>query len=168
MGNVLMAARYAEAPEPFYLNAQALVPGDRRWPYYLGHLYTTQVAFERAAASFEQALALQPDDVPTLISLGEVHLEQGRPAAAEPLFTQALALRPESVWARVGLGRAAVMRQDYLQAVEHLEGSAGRGSGSRRHPLPTRHGLPRPRRSGAGRGASATAGTAARSGDPTP
>ncbi len=125
MGNVLMAARYAEAPEPFYLNAQALVPGDRRWPYYLGHLYTTQGAFERAAASFEQALALQPDDVPTLISLGEVHLEQGRPAAAEPLFTQALALRPESVWARVGLGRAAVMRQDYLQAVEHLEEALG-------------------------------------------
>ena len=121
MGNVLMAARYAEAPEPFYLNAQALVPGDRRWPYYLGHLYTTQGAFAKAAASFDQALALQPDDVPTLISLGEVHLEQGRPAAAEPLFTQALALRPESVWARVGLGRAAVMRQDYLQAVEHLE-----------------------------------------------
>ena len=50
MGNVLMAARYAEAPEPFYLNAQALAPDDGRWPYYLGHLYTTQGAFERAAA----------------------------------------------------------------------------------------------------------------------
>ncbi len=121
MGNVLMAARYAEAPEPFYLNAQALAPEDRRWPYYLGHLYTTQGASAKAAASFDQALALQPDDVPTLISLGEVHLAQGRPAAAGPLFTQALALRPDSVWARVGLGRAAVMRQDYLQAVEHLE-----------------------------------------------
>ena len=121
MGNVLMAARYVDAPEPFYRNAQVLAPGDRRWPYYLGHLHTTRGAFTEAAAAFEQALALQPDDVPTLISLGEVHLEQGRPAAAEPLFVQALALRPGSVWARVGLGRAAVMRRDYLQAVEHLE-----------------------------------------------
>lgn len=121
MGTVLMAARYVDAPEPFYRNAQALAPDDRRWPYYLGHLYTTRGAFAEAAAALEQALALRPDDVPTLISLGEVHLEQGRPAAAEPLLAQALALRPDSVWARVGLGRAAVMRQDYLQAVEHLE-----------------------------------------------
>ena len=121
MGAVLMAARYVDAPEPFYRNAQALAPGDRRWPYYLGHLYTTRGAFAEAAAALERALALRPDDVPTLISLAEVHLEQGRPAAAEPLLAQALALRPDSVWARVGLGRAAVMRQDYLQAVEHLE-----------------------------------------------
>ena len=121
MGNVLMAARYAEAPEPFYRNAQALAPGDRRWPYYLGHLYTTQGAFARAAVSFDQALALQGDDVPTLISLGEVHLAQGRPEAAEPLLTRALSLEPDSVWARIGLGRAALMRQDYLQAVERLE-----------------------------------------------
>ena len=121
MGNVLAAARYVDAPEPFYRNARALAPGDRRWPYYLGHLYTTRGAFAEAAAAFEQALALQPDDVPTLISLGEAHLEQGRPAAGEPLFTQALALQPGSVWARIGLGRAALTRQDYLQAVEHLE-----------------------------------------------
>ena len=121
MGNVLAAARYVDAPEPFYRNAQALAPGDRRWPYDLVHLYTTRGAFAEAAAAFEQALALQPDDVPTLISLGEVQLEQGRPAAAEPLFTQALALRPGSVWARIGLGRAALTRQDYRQAAEHLE-----------------------------------------------
>ena len=28
-----------EAAEPAYLNAQDLIPGDARWPYYLGHLY---------------------------------------------------------------------------------------------------------------------------------
>ena len=121
MGKLLMAARYAEAPEAFYRNAQALAPGDRRWPYYLGHLYTNRGAFAEAAASFEQALALRPDDVPTLISLGEVHLARGEPAAAEPLLAQALALEPDSVWARIGLGRTALMRQDYLQAAERLE-----------------------------------------------
>ena len=121
MGNVLMAARYADAPEPFYRNAQALAPDDRRWPYYLGHLYTTQGAFAKAAASFDEALALQPDDVPTLISLGEVHIAQGEPEAAEPLLTKALSLQPDSIWARIGLGRAALMRQDYPLAVERLE-----------------------------------------------
>lgn len=121
MGTLLMAALFVDAPEPFYLNAQALAPGDRRWPYYLGHLYTSQGAFAKAAASFEQALALQADDLPTMLSLGDLHLTQGRPEAAEPLFRQALSLQPDSVWARVGLGRAALARHDYAQAVEHLD-----------------------------------------------
>lgn len=121
MGNVLMAARYVDAPESFYLNAQALAPNDRRWPYYLGHLYRARGAFAKAAASFEQALALQADDLPTMISLGEVHLEQGQLEVAEGLFTRALSVEPSSIWARAGLGRAALTRQDYAQAVDHLE-----------------------------------------------
>jgi tetratricopeptide (TPR) repeat protein len=121
MGNVLMAARYVDATEPFYFNAQTLAPRDRRWPYYLGHLYTSQGAFAKAAAAFERALALEADDVPTMISLGEVHLEQGQPEVAEPLFTRALSHEPSSIWARIGLGRAALARRDYVQAVECLE-----------------------------------------------
>ena len=121
MGNALMAARYLDATEPFYLNAQALAPSDGRWPYYLGQLYTTQGAFAKAATSFERALALRADDVPTMFSLGEVRLEQGQPEAAEPLFAGALSLEPSSIWARIGLGRAALARQDYVQAVGHLE-----------------------------------------------
>jgi tetratricopeptide (TPR) repeat protein len=121
MGNVLMAAQFIDAPESFYLNANALAPTDRRWPYYLGHLYKTQGEFTKAEASFEQALALGSADVPTMLALGDVHLEQGRPGAAEPLFTQALSIEPGSVWARLGLGRAALTRQDYAKAVEHLE-----------------------------------------------
>ena len=126
MGNVLTAAQFIDAPESFYLNAQALAPNDRRWPYYLGHLYKTQGDFTKAAASFEQALALGPDDLPTMISLGEVRLEQGQPEVAEGLFTQALSREPSSIWARVGLGRAALTRQDYIRAVEHLEEALAR------------------------------------------
>jgi tetratricopeptide (TPR) repeat protein len=121
MGNLLMAAQFIDAPEVFYLTAQVLAPVDRRWPYYLGHLYKTQGEFTKAEVSFDQALALGVDDVPTMIALGEVHLEQGRPEAAESLFTQVLSVQSGSVWGRVGLGRAALMRQDYAQAVEYLE-----------------------------------------------
>jgi tetratricopeptide (TPR) repeat protein len=141
MGNVLMAARYADAPEPFYLNAQTLAPGDRRWPYYLGHLYTTQGAYESARTAFERALELQADDVPALVSLGEVHLAAGRPEAAEPLFTRALALRPDSVWAQISLGRAALARQDYALAVQHLEQAlaADPGAAGIHYPLGMAH-----------------------------
>ena len=121
MGNLLMATQYRDMAESCYLNAQALAPSERRWPYYLGHVYRVKGAFARSAAFFEQALQLRPDDVPTLVWLGEVHLAQGRPEVAEPLFGQALAFQPGSVSARFGLGRAALSRQDYARAVQHLE-----------------------------------------------
>ena len=51
---VLQAAEYYEAAEPAYLNAQDLMPGDARWPYYLGHLYKsigqTESRFRRSIA----------------------------------------------------------------------------------------------------------------------
>src|SRR5260370_28882934 len=34
MGKLLMAATYFDPAESCYLNAQALAPADRRWPYY--------------------------------------------------------------------------------------------------------------------------------------
>lgn len=121
MGKLLMAAKYQELAESCFLNAQMLVPTDRRWPYYLGHLYQSMGALAESVASFEQALRLRTDDVPTLISLGEVHLAQGQPDAAERLFAEALTLQPGSVSARYGLGRAALARKDYVRAVNHLE-----------------------------------------------
>ena len=121
MGNLLMATQYRDMAESCYLNAQALAPNERRWPYYLGHVYRIMGEFARSATFFEQALQLRPDDVPTLVWLGEVHLAQGRPEVAEPLFEQALAFQPGSVSARFGLGRAALSRQDYARAVQHLE-----------------------------------------------
>ena len=121
MANILMATQYRDMAESCYLNAQALAPSERRWPYYLGHVYRITGSFARSAAFFEQAVQLRPDDVPTLVWLGEVHLAQGQPEVAKPLFEQALAFQPGSVSARFGLGRAALSRQDYASAVQHLE-----------------------------------------------
>jgi tetratricopeptide (TPR) repeat protein len=121
MGKLFMAAQYLDAAESCYLNAQALVPGDMRWPYYLGHVYRTKGALAESAAFFGRALELRPDDVTTLIWRGNVYITQGQPEAAEPLLAKALSLQPGSVAARFGLGRAALARQDYVQAVKHLE-----------------------------------------------
>jgi tetratricopeptide (TPR) repeat protein len=122
MGKLLMAAKYFDLAEPYFLNAQTVAPRDRHWPYYLGHLYRTKGALAQAAAFFEQALERRPDDVATLIRLGEVHLLEGRPAAAALLFAKAIAVQPGSLAARFGLGRAALAQQDYGGAVAHLEG----------------------------------------------
>ena len=121
MGMLLMAAEYRDEAEWSFLNAQALAPGEVRWPYYLGHLYRIRGDTPMSAAAFERARALQPNDVPTLVWLGDALLDQGQPEAAEALFAKALSLQPSVLAAQFGLGRAALARQDYARAVEHLE-----------------------------------------------
>ena len=121
MGKLLMAATLLDGAEPFLLQAQAELPDDTRWPYYLGHLYATQGALDRSVEAFEEVLRLQPDNAVAMVSLGDVHLLQGRPEAAEPLFRRQLTLQPNSVVANVGLGRAALARDNYDGAVRHLE-----------------------------------------------
>ena len=120
-GKLLMAAEYRDAAEPCFLNAQALVPGDVRWPYYLAHLYRLRNEPEKSAMFFEKALQLRPDDVAALVWLGGLYLLQGRPEAAEPLFAKALTLQPRLAAALSGLGRAALARRDYARAVKYLE-----------------------------------------------
>src|SRR6185436_4022601 len=39
LGSLLFAANRDDTAETAYLHAQALAPGDVRWPYYLGHVY---------------------------------------------------------------------------------------------------------------------------------
>jgi len=121
MGKLLMAATYYDAAETCYLNAQTLAPGDRRWPYYLGHVYKARGPLEKAAASFERALELGPSDVATLVWLGEVYLAQGRPERAEPLFAKALTLQPGSSAALFGRGRVALATKEHGRAVRDLE-----------------------------------------------
>lgn len=121
MGKLLMAAEYRDAAEPCFLNAQALLPDDGRWPYYLAHLYRLRNEPEKSATFFERSLRLRPDDVAALVWLGEADLLQGRPEAAEPRFEKALSLQPRLAAGLSGRGRAALARRDYAAAVKFLE-----------------------------------------------
>src|SRR5262249_13671900 len=97
LGMVLQAAEYHDAAEPCYLNAQALVPTEMRWPYYLAHLAMDKGQTDKAEAFFKRVLELRPDDVATLIWLGRLYLDKGKPDLASPLFARALTLSPRSV-----------------------------------------------------------------------
>lgn len=121
LGLILMAAEYYEAAASCYQTAQALVPDDVRWPYYLGHLYRLQGETVKAAQSFSRALDLRPADTPTLIWLGEMYLDQDRSEQAEPLFLRALSRDPGSASALSGVGRAALAKHDFTRAIDHLE-----------------------------------------------
>ena len=153
-----MAAEYRDAAEPCFLNAQALMPSDRRWPYYLAHLYRLRNEPAKSAAFFEKALQLRPDDVAALVWLGGVYLLQGRPEPAEPLFTKALSLQPRLAAALFGLGRAGAGEKGVCRRREVSGRGARAGSARLDHPLSARDGLPRARRAGKGRDSPATAG----------
>lgn len=121
MGNVLLAALEVAAAEGYYLNAQTLAPGDRRWSHLLGHVYRRQGPLEAAVTAFEHALQLEPDALATLVRLGDVYLDLGRAEKAVPLFARAVALEPGSAAAWFGAGRAALARNEDAEAVTALE-----------------------------------------------
>jgi tetratricopeptide (TPR) repeat protein len=120
MGRLLMAAQ-AEAAEPYFVNAQALDPGNHRWPYYLAHLARRKGDLPRAGSLFERVIELQPDEIAAAFWLGDIYLAQGNPDAAEPRFAAVLERQPDSLSARFGLGRTALAKQQYHRAVEYLE-----------------------------------------------
>ena len=121
LGLILMATEYYDAAASCYVTAQALVPGDPRWPYYLGHLYRFKGDVAKAGEFFSRALDLRPADTPTLIWLGEISLDQNRPDRAEPLFLQALSRDSGSAAALSGAGRAALEKRDFARAIDYLE-----------------------------------------------
>jgi tetratricopeptide (TPR) repeat protein len=121
MGKLLMAAEYREEAEASLIDAEALNPGDFKWPYYLAHLYRARGGATESAAAFERAVRLQPRDVPALVWLGDACLDQGRADAAQSLFERALAEQPQNVAALYGLGRAALAQSDFTRAVQRFE-----------------------------------------------
>ena len=121
LGKLLMAGDYLDEAERCFRNAQALVPEEFRWPYYLAHLVRSTGRLAEAVEHFERALRLRPDDLAALTWLGQVHIDAGRPGAAEPLLTRARALHPDTPAVLFQLGRAAAARRDYAGAVALFE-----------------------------------------------
>ena len=121
MGKLFVATELYDAAERCFSNARLLAPGDMRWPYYLAHVARFGNDPAKAAALFEQVLALQPDHVPSLVWLAEMRLTQSRPADAKPLLLKAQTLAPGEAAVRYGLGRVALEERDYAAAVKQLE-----------------------------------------------
>lgn len=121
VGMVLQAGEYYDAAEPALLNAQDLMPGEPRWPYFLARLHLSEGDTAGAVASFTRVLELRPDDVPALVWLGRMYLDQGQPEKAEPLFERARTVAPRVPAVLAGLGQAALARRDFARAASILE-----------------------------------------------
>jgi tetratricopeptide (TPR) repeat protein len=118
---LLHAAEYYDAAEPAYRNAEILIPADRRWPYYLAHLYKSRGERPQSMIAFARVLELQPDYVPALVWLGRMHLDDGDVERAQLLFDRAYRLAPRQVAVLAGLGQAALARRDFVRAASVLQ-----------------------------------------------
>ena len=127
MAKLFIAAEFFDQAQACLANAQLLAPGEMQWPYLLGHVFRFKNDIPSAERAFEEALKLSPDHVPTLVWLAEMHLAQSQADRAEPFLIKAQSLDAESGAVRFALGRLALARQDYAQAVTHLEAALARG-----------------------------------------
>jgi tetratricopeptide (TPR) repeat protein len=115
-----------------YSNARALAPGDKRWPYLLGHLYNDASRVPEAIAAFEAALAIDGQDGPTLFSLGEAYLQHGDFDKARTMYSTLQSNRAARAAALAGLGKVALAQHQYREAVHDLEEALGLSPGSTR------------------------------------
>lgn len=120
-GMLLQAAEFHGDAEPAYRHAQALMPSEPRWPYYLAHVRRATGDTAQAITHLNRVLELRPADVPAMVWLGRAYLDQGLPDQAEPVFTRALAAAPMTLAAKVGLAQIAIGRRDFARAVTLLE-----------------------------------------------
>jgi len=121
LGKLLLGGEYFDSAEACFLNAQALVPSEMRWPYYLGQVYRKKGDPAKSAEQFEQALRLNPNHEATLFWLADVYLTLGRMESAEPLLAKSLSLGLRSPAALYGMGRIALARKNYQEAVKLFE-----------------------------------------------
>ena len=113
-----------------------LAPADFQWAYFKLLLNIALGDLEAARTSAEEALAIRPDDPPTLIRLAELHVAAGDVDSAEAAYEATIAAYPESATARVGMGYIALERGDpakALQIFQEVAASQPEGSEANHH-----------------------------------
>lgn len=120
LGHYLLAATFFDEAALCYSHAEALEPGDARWPYLRAHADLRKGDREAAARALERAAALRAD-LPTLVWLGDTYLDLGRVAQAHAAYSRVLTRQPESAPALFGAGRVALSRGAYADAISYLE-----------------------------------------------
>lgn len=120
LGRVYHAYGLLDAAADGYRRAHALVPGELRWPYLLGHVERARGDLDAARAAFETALRLAPYAA-ARVALSEVELTAGRNAEAEVSAREATLLAPGDAGALAALGQALLALGRHADAAQALE-----------------------------------------------
>jgi Flp pilus assembly protein TadD len=123
LGEVYDANSFGEPAVICYARAEALDPGDWRWPYFAGLILRSSepvLALERLSLAAE----LNPDYPAIQFHVGFGQFLAERFALARNHFLRALELDPDHVNARLGLARVATAQNDLQAALLQLEALA--------------------------------------------
>jgi len=105
----------------FWETAALERPRNPRAHYNLGEAYREGGDIGKAAAAYEQALAVHPDYRKALVNLGGALVRLGRPAEALEPLRRAVELSPGSFGAHYNLATALIRSGDLSGAEIHLE-----------------------------------------------
>ena len=103
---ILLLEKDPSAAVPPLRKAAELLPSQTRPRFLLGLALERSGDVAGAAASFEAAARLDPNDVEVLTHLGAMYLRIARPADAEAKFRHALDIQPQSSMALQGLAQS--------------------------------------------------------------
>ena len=121
LGKVYHAFGLPESAIPCYANAARLQPSSFEWPYLLARTLWRADRGDEAIAALGQALAIQPQDLPSLVFLGDVQRAMGRVGPAREAYERAIAVSPSCAPALYGLGEIAAVEGNLRRAVEMFE-----------------------------------------------
>lgn len=98
-----------------------LAGGEARFHYFSGLYLEQQNETERAIASFQSAIRLDPAFASAYFQLGEILERRGDLSQAEELYEEALAYQPDLISARLGKAKLLIRNQQLRQAGFILE-----------------------------------------------
>lgn len=121
LGALYHSLKFKDAALACYRKAESLSPGDGRWPYLQGVLYSDQGDVASARRALLRAMALRPELATGWVRLGRLALDDGDAAGALLDFQRGMMKLPDSAAAHAGAGQAFLELGQAEQAVKHLE-----------------------------------------------
>lgn len=124
LGRLYHANGFLDEAGRCYEGLAALQPEEPRWFHRWATLTAGYGFLEEALPLWEYVIELAPEYLPARVRLGDALLKLNRPDEAEAVLRQALEIEPDNPYALLGLGRAAIARDAWAQARDHLERAA--------------------------------------------
>ena len=106
--------------ETCFERAQALDPGDARWPYFLGRTQSNLARHDRAVASLQEALRRRPGYLPTRLLLAKASWTRACATRARLSTRRSSIEHPDTAEAHYGLGRIDAGRGEHASAAAHF------------------------------------------------
>jgi tetratricopeptide (TPR) repeat protein len=130
LGMIAMAHHYHSQARACFAEAERLVPGQVRWPYY-GAILDEETSLPAALEEYRKAAAIAPGYAPLRLRLARALMRLDHLDEAENEFRRAAELDRASPFPEIGLGRLELARGAIAAAQSHFESAASLAPWSR-------------------------------------